>query len=73
MGEPLLEAHNELKSVLFHRKFSKFNQVDMIGSQKTHFDVGHHMHFHALLKDFPARVFQVASPNFGAIHESRKH
>jgi hypothetical protein len=34
----------------------------MIGSRRTHFDVRHHMHLRALLKDFPMRVFQVASP-----------
>ena len=41
----------------------------MIGSQRTHFDVRHHMHLHALLKDYPMRVFQVASPNLGAIDD----
>ena len=45
----------------------------MISSQRTLFDLRHRMHLHALVKNFPMRDFQVASPNFGAIHESRKH
>ena len=46
---------------------------NMIGSCRSHFDVRHHMHLHALLGDFPIRAFQVTSPNFGSIHESGKH
>ena len=45
----------------------------MIGSQTTHFDMRNHMHLHALLKDFPLRVLQVAFPNFNAIRGNRKH
>jgi hypothetical protein len=31
------------------------------------------MHFHALPEDFPVRVFEVASPNFDAIHENENY
>ena len=48
------------------------NKYDWLS--RTHFDVGHdHMHLRALLENFPMRVLQVTSPNFGAVHKSRKH
>ena len=38
----------------------------MINSWRTHFNMWHHMHLHALLSDFPMRVFQVTSLNLSA-------
>ena len=73
MGKPFLEAHSELESVIICGKFFKFGQENMLGYQRTHFDVRDHMHLRALLKNLPMRVFQVTSPNFSAISESWKH
>ena len=74
MGDPLLKAHSKLEGIQFYGKFSEFGQLDMIVRQRKNFDVRHRVHLHALLNDFPVRVFQVASPNFqSAICECRKN
>jgi hypothetical protein len=47
-------------------RFPNSANRNMIGCQRTHFDMRHHIHLRALLKNLLVRVFQVASPTFNA-------
>ena len=67
MVEPLFKTYNELESVQFYGKFSNFGQQNMIGCQRKRFDMRHHVHLHALLKNLMVRVFQFAFPTFNAM------
>ena len=74
MSNTQLELSNSNAKMYFLRKFSKFDQqniivylrmyFDMMSCERAHLDVRHHTHLHALLENLVIRVSRVTSQNF---------